>query len=746
MMMLSKQCHLSFRAFFCIFLSLFLFFSFFNGLNHDVKKVSASAGVDILFEPYNAALMPESGITYIPFIAGLVSDGQPSITFVSIDVYALKDDVKEFQFNYLVNTSLYSCYLDGYYAGTNTKQVKSVESECLFEDPNYILDYDETLKEAIGFSGSNDQELVLQNETVLNKVYDSLDDSKMIELNIVNIFDDFEAGDLLVFVLKGNFLIPSNPEPIERSIEREITIYVTMNEDDIGSSTPTDIGGFDKRFRDELSFYKGDGHIHSRNSDGMKDINHTRDANKPQKLKTIAHYRREVEDMDWLIFTDHAKCFWEGQSSGYNSKSGSVNFEDYHTRCNEGNNSAQFIEREETETENYKNYFQVIPGLEVSVTTEDTSCDDNKSNNSHVLNYYCLHANERVKRWPDWRINGTDFVKDKAGDNTQLPCYQEYTDKGPDGWCVIAHPHKAYGWKFFPQTENEWTASWGSHKSPSIIRSFEDLETSNNGKGIMGMEINTNGDIDTSSWDKYLYYDLTCTVNHWNEDTYKNNFMIGFGNSDSHQNWWYPMEDLTGLKKAYLSGVCPIITDEEAEAREVPYFENIPYWYATFEDNLFSKGCSFVYCDNPPYTRSDLLEAMRACGKDNKGVTASSKGSFATFDANGTRSGGFIDGLGTDDVTLHIFAYPLLRQLGRITKITVYGKGSSGPTPRVVWSSTYASPVVKEMSGWEITISNDDIETSDYLRVNVEFDLWPTGNESKPIKDIAICNPVFLKK
>jgi len=175
-------------------------FYFFNRLNHDVKKVSASAGVDILFEPYNAALMPESGITYIPFIAGLVSDGQPSITFVSIDVYALKDDVKEFQFNYLVNTSLYSCYLDGYYAGTNTKQVKSVESECLFEDPNYILDYDETLKEAIGFSGSNDQELVLQNETVLNKVYDSLDDSKMIELNIVNIFDDFEAGDLLVFV------------------------------------------------------------------------------------------------------------------------------------------------------------------------------------------------------------------------------------------------------------------------------------------------------------------------------------------------------------------------------------------------------------------------------------------------------------------------------------------------------------------------------------------------------------------
>ena len=357
-----------------------------------------------------------------------------------------------------------------------------------------------------------------------------------------------------------------------------------------------------------------------------------------KKKKSIAHYRRTKLDMDWLIFTDHAGYFWPNQKTSTNHGGGYTNFNAYCTNCNEGNQSSQQIERNEINDNNPKSHFLVVPAIELAVTTKDTSCVDDRGTfqtlrESHVLNYYGPHINNRVHRWPDWRVNGSDFIKNIAGESNW--CNNDYYNKGPNGWAILAHPAAvAYGWKHFPATAEDWGKEWDLHKSPSVIRSFGDSNSNNDGKGIMGIEVLSGGNISDLIWDKYLCYDTYKTIGHWNEDDFNNNFVVGVGNSDSHQFFWQKaIEDITGLKAHHYAGNC-VVSSQEVEEREVPHFENIPYWYARFQEELFSKGFSFVYRSSAPLTSPDLLEAIRSCGQFNKGLSFSKHGSFATFTAN----------------------------------------------------------------------------------------------------------------
>ncbi len=508
--------------------------------------------IEILFEPLNALLLHQDGILRIPFIAGLVSNQTPpTATFSTIEIYAINDDTEDYISCYTVNEPLVTCWMESYRdADDNLKQVEKVEADCVFENNEYVLSYTNTLKEAIGI-GPNGIEEHNDNPSI-NKLYDSIEDEKQVVLDVLDLFDSFEAGDQEVIILKGVFSLPGQT----LMIEREVTIYMTVGRQDIQLSTPPITGDIDLRFKN-LNFYKGDGHIHSVYSDGCQEIQHAPQDNEDARMLTLAHFKHKRQKMDWLIFTEHACCMVNGQEGKSNwlfdgCKHGCEQLTSFRNKCAE----AELMERYEG-----KSHFLVIPAVEIGVLTGDSTCNFpytatfDKETTSHVLHYFGPHNNEPVKAFAEEHINGTAYLKNGANDvcnNTGL---------GPNGWCVIAHPAGGYkdwyNWKMFPRDVTEWNQEWSFHRSPSVIRSYGDSLTGNNGMGFMGMEIISNGRVQNDAWDHYLHYDKEITINKWNEAGL-NKFVVGIGNSDCHQLWISKpkFEDLTGLKKGHLGGYC----------------------------------------------------------------------------------------------------------------------------------------------------------------------------------------------
>jgi hypothetical protein len=721
------------------------------------KDAKGSYVREELFEPLNAILLPNTTIAYIPFIAGWVcSEPGQQGELQRIEVWAIDGEEMRYVSTKVLGVTLDSCYLDGYYDYSfNEKEVKRVEPECKQDESGgYYLCYDDTLKEAIGYARGSEPPngWIEENIQTLLKIYDSITANTTLEIDLSDIYEEVEVGENYVLVLKGYFKragVTEDPIPIER----EVSLLVRRE--------------LNKTFR-TMDFYKGDGHLHSKYSDAIappwKRIDHGSTSNEETKLDTIAHYRRKVLDYDWIIMTDHADYFWDGQKSQcppFDPINENANFEAYKGACA----NAQSTERAESAQEgNSKPWFSVVPAEELTVCAHniDTNCESKCYNcteifppgakSCDVLNYYGCHEDQPVKRFPNKLINGMDFVKNKANTFIGSECSSL---SGPDGWCIIAHPGGSPSWKNFPETAEEWEKLWGQHKCPSIIRSFDDEDPTNDGYGFMGIEVISGGEESIEAWDDYLHTDLDITFRHWDEDPNKSNFIIGVGNSDSHC-WHYLVEDITALKAGHASGFCLV---SDWEAREVPYFSQ--YWYARFQTFKFSKGCTFISIPGWSGSHSELIKAIRSCGKDHLGLSASRFGSFATFTAGGTRSGGMKEGV-SGDLVLEVWAYPLCiaedPYKEGVSKIVVYGDSTSTDppyTPRELKTITYDDPedpndppYELSVPGWPITIPYEKIKNLDYVRVVVYFKLYNYGLPNWVIHadDICYCNPVIIKK
>lgn len=730
------------------------------------ENVKGSYVQEELFEPLNAILLPDTTIAYIPFIAGWVcSEPGQRGEFQRIEVWAIDGEEMRYVSTKMLGVTLDSCYLDGYYDyNFNEKEVKIVEPECKQDGSGgYYLCYDDTLKEAIGYARGSEppNDWVEENSQTLLKIYDSITADTTLEIDLLDIYEEVEVGENYVLVLKGYFKragVAEDPIPLER----EVLLLVRRE--------------LDKTFR-TMDFYKGDGHLHSKHSDAFappwKRIDHDNipDA-EPTKDRTIAHYRRTDWDYDWIIMTDHADYFWSGQKSQcppYKPIDENTNFNEYKGACQ----NAQNLERAESAQEgNSKPWFSVVPAEELTVCTYtvDTNCESKCYNcaeksllrpacikpgscSCDILNYYGCHEDQPVRRFPNKLINGVDFVKNKSSSYSGPECSGL---SGPDGWCIIAHPGGSPSWKNFPQTTEEWEKPWGQHRCPSIIRSFDDGDSANDGYGFMGIEVISGKEKDTGNWDDYLHTDLDITYRHLDEDPNKSNFIVGVGNSDSHC-WHYLVEDLTALKAGHNSGFCLV---PDWEARQVPYFPQ--YWYARFQTFVFGRACTFVSIPGWSGLHSELIRAIRSCGKDHSGLSASQYGSFATFTAEGVRSGGLINGF-SGDLTLNIWAYPLCIAENPykegVSKIIVWGDSNSTQphyTPRKpIAEITYDDPddpndppYELSIPGWPITIPNSDLKSLDYVRVEVYFELHNYGlpNWEVHYDDVCYCNPVIIKK
>ena len=161
----------------------------------------------------------------------------------------------------------------------------------------------------------------------------------------------------------------------------------------------------------------------------------------------------------------------------------------------------------------------------------------------------------------------------------------------------------------------------------------------NNGNGFFAIEIAGSDSI--GKWDTYLFSDVVLgdpltghvAINKWNEDGSAinfdtgNNFVIGVSHSDLHETYWQIMEDLQAIK--CLKDCVPI---PNLELRLIPGFEETEeYLKGDLKDVPFIDRCTYVYADKPKDDHKRFLKQFRSCGKDNKGVTASFGGGWATF-------------------------------------------------------------------------------------------------------------------
>ena len=711
------------------------------------KDAKGSYVREELFEPLNAILLPNTTIAYIPFIAGWVcSEPGQQGELQRIEVWAIDGEEMRYVSTKMLGVTLDSCYLDGYYDYSfNEKEVKRVEPECKQDESGgYYLCYDDTLKEAIGFSrGEPPSDWYDKNYATISKIYDSnyLGEGIVpttLEIDLSDIYEEVEIGEDYVLVLKGYFKragVTEDPIPIER----EVSLYLR-------AQLNTD-------YYRNLNFYKGDGHLHSKHSDGWPAARIDHGFNEPEFFKrlSIAHYRRTEFAYDWLIMSDHADYFWNEQISRCKNRAfdENKNFNEYVGACQ----NAESIERQESGRFD----FAVVPAEEITVCTEPTNCSNKCYNcsegttsrgkySSDILNYYGCNTGT-VLRFPNKLINGTDFVKNKAGDYTGTEC-QSLT--GPDGWDIIAHPGGSPDWKLFPKTAEDWTKQWNYHICPSVIRSMGDDDETNDGYGFMGIEVISANNVDTQDWDNYLHTDLSTTVSKWVHNVLKtkgNNFIVGVGNSDAHF-WHYLVEDLQALKAGHNSGFCLV---SDCEEREVPHFPQ--YWKAQWQTLMFSApACTFVCIPGWDGSHSMLLNSLRMCGKDHKGVSASRRGDFATFTANGIPSGGKLTL--SSDLNIAIWAYPLINIntpcfYEGIKEIRIFhNSNSSSPpyTPRLLREISYPLPgdtLPPKMDGWIVTIPGEEIDAVDYIRIEVDFIESLTYGATI---STCYCNPVIIEK
>jgi hypothetical protein len=260
----------------------------------------------------------------------------------------------------------------------------------------------------------------------------------------------------------------------------------------------------------------------------------------------------------------------------------------------------------------------------------------------------------------------------------------------------------------------------------------------------MGMEVATGRSFqgtdlaetwDMFHWAKYLHHDLPLTIYNWDTEPtiYKNNFVFGMANSDSHC-WEYLVEDLTAIKTLYYSSECKIAN---ANDRKVPHFEDT-YWYATFTTFMMGNCFTFVYLGMYDGYRTTLLNSLRSCGKEHGGISFSIYGSFVTFKAGNVSSGGLLDYDNSEDLKLSVTAYPLIENLGRITDIWIYRNGTDDDPYEEIGHFVYDLPFLENK---ELTLDKSIIRDSDYIFVKAGF---KHGGRLKK-KDFAIANPVIIK-
>ncbi|MDD4663317.1 MAG: hypothetical protein PHD83_01465 [Caldisericia bacterium] len=465
---------------------------------------------------------------------------------------------------------------------------------------------------------------------------------------------------------------------------------------------------------------------------------------------------------------------------------------------------------------------------------DDTSCLDKKLANfgGHILNYNLQNGpqpyNTLSGRIADdvWGGNTTvhhqitrDEINYKCGcvsnSDGNKRTYAPTQPDGINGWGVVAHPEganitgkeeetatPAYKWMSFPKKQLNWFKSFSVYESkdkhicPSVARSIMNFYSPNKGKGFFGIELDRRG---ITRWDEYLFADVKEGIyEHFNEDkdtsamkfnptfnkvpgylydpsnpgnesqySFGNNFVVGLANSDDHQTYWSYQEDITRLK--CLEGKIPI---SDIDERKIPGFEDGCYIMAKLKSIPWLTKCTYVYSDCSPIgvnNHRNFLKNLRSCG-ENKGVTASIGGGWATFKAKTqsselVSSGGKIDiKQGEQSITLYVDALspykgselPIkeIRVYACCGELNAYDKKEYCPVTfqniqiNVDWPAKKITTIdtlfndpenpVYSILDCPIPIEQKHIAFYDYIRVEVEF----LGNDRC---SIAYCNPILVK-
>jgi hypothetical protein len=700
--------------------------------------------------------------------------------------------------------------------------------------------YDDTLKQAIGLAQGNcpDPSIFEFNKPVFDNVFFSLPaasdvDGSHLELDLEPIFGELTDYSDYVLVLDGVFKID---EYLEDNCEREVTIY-RMPELAWGSEEQQSTNSQSMTGSIPLGWQKGDGHIHSYYSTHdaygwiCHKVNSYPDIDPNHEIENFTHkvpypgplpqgwcddvdknvlpsytigYKAAQAKMDYIIMTEHSKYHFEPQQTGWSPPN-------YPDPCKYNNMRAGDpkwfkLYRLECKTAEQEYGIGVIPREEVGTCNncpEETDCLKQRpfgDRDGHILNYNVLQKDGIRKngRISDNIWYGKQIVKNKIGDlcpcsKKPIPhCVRTEVPEGVFGWGIIAHPSGiasggAYGWKHFPNPNKkvEWIKTFDKHNCPSVIRSHLDSVSKNNGNGFFAIEIAGSDSI--GKWDTYLFSDVVLgdpltghvAINKWNEDGSAidfdtgNNFVIGVSHSDMHyNNYWQTMEDLQAIK--CLKDCVPI---PNLELRLIPGFEETgEYLKGDLKDVPFIDKCTYVYADKPKDDHKKFLKQFRSCGKDNKGVTASFGGGWATFalqerKADGTPvgdwvySGGKIEIAKGSKLMVKVSAltpYKGASNKNYISKVEILGACASrkpdgelkacDDDPKPYWGarsiktitiSTSQDPEDDITDEIIYTIPNIDIlKEYDYIRLVVHFEVkrgFILGGEK------AYCNPVLIK-
>jgi hypothetical protein len=136
---------------------------------------------EVLFEPLNALLLPDTTKAFIPFVAGWVTDEKDELgnyltkDFEKIDIYKIDGEEKIYVKTIQVGVTLESAYNISYndYSG-NERRVLKVEPELKQDNEgNYYICYDDTLKQAIGFAQGDPPSSWGITSELQSKIYDS---------------------------------------------------------------------------------------------------------------------------------------------------------------------------------------------------------------------------------------------------------------------------------------------------------------------------------------------------------------------------------------------------------------------------------------------------------------------------------------------------------------------------------------------------------------------------------------------
>jgi hypothetical protein len=117
------------------------------------------------------------------------------------------------------------------------------------------------------------------------------------------------------------------------------------------------------------------------------------------------------------------------------------------------------------------------------------------------------------------------------------------------------------------------------------------------------------------------------------------------------------------ISRRYYAMQCTknFIPIEAYTQRKIPGYDDRTYIKAKKGYIPFISACNYVYSDENPADQSNpgskqrkFLKYMRSCGKDNKGVSASSGGGWGTFAVRKTNSTTWVNSGGRIEVDKHL--------------------------------------------------------------------------------------------